>query len=41
LSHKGHAEVMRDSKYLPLTAEDARKQLTKLDEETGPVELEA
>ncbi len=32
LSQEGQAEVMRDGKYLPLTAEVVREQLKKLDE---------
>jgi phosphate transport system substrate-binding protein len=32
LSQEGQAEVQRDGKYLPLTAEVVRKQLEKLDE---------
>jgi phosphate transport system substrate-binding protein len=31
VSQEGQAEVMRDGKYLPLTAEAAREQLAKLD----------
>jgi len=30
LSQEGQAEVMKDGKYLPLTAEVAREQLEKL-----------
>jgi len=40
LSQEGQAEVMRDGKYLPLTAEVVREQLKKLDQETEPVEVE-
>ena len=40
LSQEGQAEVMRDGKYLPLTAEVAREQLARLDQETQPVEVE-
>jgi phosphate transport system substrate-binding protein len=40
LSQEGQAEVMRDGKYLPLTAEVVRAQLQKLDEETVAVEVE-
>lgn len=40
LSQEGQAEVMRDGKYLPLTAEAVREQLAKLDRETEPVEVE-
>jgi phosphate transport system substrate-binding protein len=32
LSQEGQAEVMRDGKYLPLTAEVAKAQLTKLEQ---------
>jgi len=32
LSQEGQAEVARDGKYLPLTAEVVREQLRKLDE---------
>ena len=32
LSQEGQAEVQRDGKYLPLTAEVVREQLKKLDE---------
>jgi phosphate transport system substrate-binding protein len=32
LSQEGQAEVMRDGKYLPLTAEVAREQLKKLEQ---------
>jgi phosphate transport system substrate-binding protein len=31
LSREGQAEVMRDGKYLPLTAEVAKAQLKKLE----------
>ena len=31
VSQEGQAEVMRDGKYLPLTAEVARAQLAKLE----------
>jgi phosphate transport system substrate-binding protein len=31
LSQEGQAEVMRDGKYLPLTAEVVREQLKKLE----------
>jgi phosphate transport system substrate-binding protein len=40
LSQEGQAEVMRDGKYLPLTAEVVRAQLQKLDQETAAVEVE-
>jgi len=32
LSQEGQAEVQRDGKYLPLTAEVVRTQLEKLDQ---------
>jgi len=35
LSQEGQAEVMRDGKYLPLTAEAARAELKKLGQFTG------
>ena len=35
LSQEGQADVMRDGKYLPLTAEAAREELKKLDQFTG------
>jgi phosphate transport system substrate-binding protein len=40
LSQEGQAEVTRDGKYLPLTAEVVREQLAKLDQETEPVDVE-
>ena len=40
LSQEGQAEVMRDGKYLPLTAAVVREQLAKLDQETEPVEVD-
>ena len=40
LSQEGQAEVMRDGKYLPLTADVVREQLKKLDQETEPVDVE-
>jgi phosphate transport system substrate-binding protein len=32
VSREGQAEVMRDAKYLPLTADVAKAQLKRLDE---------
>jgi phosphate transport system substrate-binding protein len=32
LSQEGQADVMRDGKYLPLTAEVVREQLRKLED---------
>jgi phosphate transport system substrate-binding protein len=40
LSQEGQTDVMRDGKYLPLTAEVVRDQLAKLDQETAPVDVE-
>jgi phosphate transport system substrate-binding protein len=40
LSQEGQAEVMRDGKYLPLTAEVVREQLKKLDQATVAVSIE-